>query len=322
MAIPTSRTKKQGEIHLLPEKCTGCGLCVSVCKDFSLVLDNGKAALSSASTFGCIGCGHCMAICPCGAIQITGREISPADLFELPEKSAAAGYRQLANLMLRRRSIREFRQNAVDQETIAQILEAACSAPMGLPPSDVNVLVFDSREKLRGFSEDFCHYLEGMRWLVSPWFLTLMRPFWGKANHELFRDFVRPLLGVYTSPMKNDVNLVTYNAPMGMYFYGSPYCDPADPVIAATYAMLAGEALGLGTCMLGGIHPLIQYGKKASAFRKKWNIRFPSKEGLFVIFGYPDVKYSHGIRRTFASVLANINKPCLTAFPSPVALGY
>jgi ferredoxin len=305
MAIPTSRTKEPGEIHLLPEKCTGCGLCVSVCKDFSLVLDNGKVTLSSTAIFGCTGCGHCMAICPSGAIQITGREISPSDLFELPAKSTSADYLQLTNLMLRRRSIREFRKDAVEKETIDKILEAAVSAPMGLPPSDVNVLVFDSREKLNDFSKDFCNHLEGMRWLVSPVFLALMRPFWGKANHELFRDFVKPLFDVYTSNMKKDVNVVTYNAPMAMYFYGSPWCDPADPVIAATYAMLAGETLGLGTCMLGGIHPLIQNGKKASAFRKKWNIRFPSREGLFVIFGYPDVKYTHGIRRTFASVNYN-----------------
>ena len=61
------------------------------------------------------------------------------------------------------------------------------------------------------------------------------------------------------------INVVNYDAPLAIYFYGSPYCDPADPIIAATYAMIAAEALGLGTCMLGAIHPLIQYGKSAQA---------------------------------------------------------
>jgi ferredoxin len=305
MGIPTSRTRNQGELHIIPEKCTGCGLCASVCKDFSLTIENGKVTLSSTSIFGCTGCGHCMAICPTGAIKVSGREISPSDLLELPGKATTASYEQLKNLMIRRRSIREFRENSVEKEKIDKILEAAVTSPMGLPPSDVNVLIFDSREKLNNFAKDFCHYLEGMKWLVSPWFLTLMRPFWGKANDELFRDFVKPLFDIYISRMQKDENVVTYNAPMGIYFYGSPWCDPADPLIAATYAMLAGETLGLGTCMLGGIHPLIQSGRRAARFRKKWNIRFPAREGLFVIFGYPDVKYTHGIRRTFASVNYN-----------------
>jgi nitroreductase len=66
--------------------------------------------------------------------------------------------------------------------------------------------------------------------------------------------------------------------------------------------MIAGEALGLGTCMLGAIHPFIQNGKKAKRFREKHNIKCKSKEGLFIAFGYPLVKYKKGINRTFASI--------------------
>jgi len=87
-----------------------------------------------------------------------------------------------------------------------------------------------------------------------------------------------------------------------MYFYGSPYTDPADPIIAATYAMIAAESLGLGTCMLGAVHPLIQNGKKAQKFREKYGIKYTSREGLIVIFGYPAVQFRKGIKRTFACV--------------------
>jgi nitroreductase len=93
-----------------------------------------------------------------------------------------------------------------------------------------------------------------------------------------------------------------YDAPLALYFYGSPYTDPADPIIAATYAMLAAESLGLGTCMLGAIHPFIQSGKAADKFRKKQGIRFKSKEGLFLIIGHAKVKFKQGINRSFANV--------------------
>ena len=41
--------------------------------------------------------------------------------------------------------------------------------------------------------------------------------------------------------MRKGINLVNYDAPLAMYFYGTPYTDSADPIIAAAYAMLAAE---------------------------------------------------------------------------------
>jgi ferredoxin/nitroreductase len=302
MAIPTSRTREAASIRINTEKCTGCGRCVEACSDNSLMIEKGKVVENKSPHFGCIGCGHCMAVCPEGAIEIHGRTLSPADLYDLPPKENCAKYTEVFSLLQRRRSIRKFQDKPVGPEIIQQILDAAATAPMGLPPSDVNVLVFETKEKNRAFAQDFCTYLDGMKWFVSDWFLTIMRPVWGKAINEMFWDFVKPLFKVYTEGMNEGKNLVNYDAPLATYFYGSEYCDPADPIIAATYAMIVAESLGLGTCMLGGIHPMIQNGKRARQFRKRHGIKGKSREGLFVIFGYPAISYSKGIKRTFASV--------------------
>jgi len=302
MAIPTSRAKEAAEIRVNPDKCNGCGLCVDICGDLSLKLENNKAAKSDNPIFGCIGCGHCMAVCPTGAIEIHGRTIGPEDLFDLPSKEKMPDYEQVLSLYRRRRSVRKFKDKNVEPELIEKILTAAKTAPMGLPPSDVHVMVLDSKEKTRAFAKDFCEYLTTMKWLVAGWFLALMRPFWGKANDEMFQGFVRPLFKIYPEKMKENINVVNYDAPLAMYFYGSPYTDPADPIIAATYAMIAAESLGLGTCMLGAVHPLIQHGAKARKFREKYHIKYTSREGLIVIFGYPAVHFKKGIRRSFADV--------------------
>lgn len=302
MAIPTSRTKEPAEIIVNEEICNGCGLCVAVCSDFSLALENDKAVKSNHALFGCIGCGHCMAVCPTGAIEIYGRNISPADLFNLPPRESAANYNQKLSLLQRRRSVRKFKNKTIEPEIIEKILDVARTAPMGLPPSDVSVMILNSKEKTRAFAQDFCNYLEGMKWFVSDWFLTIMKPFWGNANDEMFKGFIKPLFKAYIEGMQDGKNLVNYDAPLAMYFYGSPYTDPADPIIAATYAMIAGESLGLGTCMLGSVHPLIQNGKKARKFREMYGIRFKSREGLFVIFGYSALKFEKGIKRTFADI--------------------
>jgi nitroreductase/NAD-dependent dihydropyrimidine dehydrogenase PreA subunit len=302
MAIPTSRTKETAQIKINDELCNGCGSCVKICSDYCLKLENGKAAISGTAVFGCIGCGHCMAVCPIGAIEVFGREISPADLFELPAKENVAAYDQILSLYQRRRSIRNFRDKNVEPDKIGKILEAAKTAPMGIPPSDVHVMVLNGKEQTHAFAKDFTDFMETMKWFISGWFLALMRPFWGKSNDEMFRGFIRPLFKVYTEKMRDGINVVNYDAPLIMYFYGSPFTDPADPIIAATYAMIAAESLGLGTCMLGAVHPFIQNGKRAEKFREKYGIKYKSREGLIVAFGYPAVHFRKGIKRSFANV--------------------
>jgi nitroreductase/NAD-dependent dihydropyrimidine dehydrogenase PreA subunit len=306
MAIPTSRTRENGQVTIDTDKCTGCGKCVVVCNDNVLIQADGKPKVSETPFLGCIGCAHCMAICPQEAITIYGRTLSPSDMFDLPPIQNMANYEQLLTLFQKRRSIRKFTDKNVEPEIIEKILEAATTSPMGLPPSDVHVLIFDTKEKNRKFAEDFCEYLKNIKWLISNWFITLMRPFWGKTNDEMFRKFIRPLYYAYTEGMNKGINYVNYDAPLVIYFYGSPYTDPADPIIAATSAMYAAEALGLGTCMIGAIHPLIQYGGKAKKFRAKYNIKYPSREGIVLIFGYPAVKYRKGVKRTFGSVTYNM----------------
>jgi len=302
MAIPTSRTKETAIVSIDTEKCDGCGKCVKVCSDFGLSIIDHKATLSDNSVFGCVACGHCMMACPTGAIAVEGRTLAPLQLFDLPDKNSVPSYESLLAMLQRRRSIRKFKEKPVEKEKIKLILEAAQTAPMGLPPSDVHVVVFENKKQVRAFAEDFSGYLKSIRWMASGWFIKMMRPFWGKANDEMMREFIKPVFDIYVDEMDKGDNWINYDAPLAMYFYGSPYSDPADPIIAATYAMLAGESLGLGTCMLGAVHPFIQSGKKARLFREKWGIKFKSREGLFVIFGYADVQYKHGVKRTFADI--------------------
>jgi nitroreductase/Pyruvate/2-oxoacid:ferredoxin oxidoreductase delta subunit len=301
MSIKTSRTSENATVKIDFNQCSDCGLCSVVCKDLTLTMQNGKITIDNNPIFGCVGCAQCVAVCPEDCIEVEGRTIVMDDFVPLPEAKTAANYEQLHSLMFKRRSIRDFKDKVVEQEIIDQILKAASSSPMGIPPSDIEVVIFKGKEKVRAFSADFIKYLESIRWMFSRWSIPMWKPFISHEDYEMYKSFLMPLINFLIERNKKGEDWLLYNAPLAMYFYGSPYSDPADPYIPATYAMLAAESLGLGTCMIGSIHPFLRHA--GATLKEKYKINPRNKSGIFLIIGYPKVKYHKGIRRTFAKVV-------------------
>lgn len=298
MAIKTTRTQEVAQVQIDHSRCKACGLCATVC-GMTLYMDGGRVCIDQNKLFGCMGCAQCVTVCPEGCVTVVGRTLSEDDVLQLPPVQERASYESMQALLVARRSVRKYLEREVEAEKIAKILEAAAAAPMGLPPSDVSVLVLGSREKVRQFSFDFIDYIAVKRWMFSAPMLFLLRPFIGKENIEMMTDFVKPFIDFAIEGKRHGQDYILYGAPLAMLFQASPYSDPADPHIAATYAMLAGEAMGLGTCMIGAVAPMIKY---APGLKAKYNIRPDMRSGLVVLFGYPAVRYIRGIRRTFANV--------------------
>lgn len=300
MVLKTSRTAEHAEVTINYEKCNVCKLCLDVCKSLPLYEENGKIMIDQSRNWGCIGCGQCAAICPLECIFVNGRTLSQEDIIPLPGKEKRANAEQLYSLMLSRRSMRHFKDREVEQEVIDEIIKAASTSPMGIPPSDVNVLVVKGKDKVREFSFDFVDTLDKMKGMFSPFMLMLWRLFISKEEHSMMKNFIVPLIKFFNEKKRNGEDWVLYDAPLVMYFYGTLYADPVDPVIPATYAMLTAESLGLGTCMIGTIGPFIKKGAKK--FKEKYGISQKLVPGVAVVFGYPSYKYHKAIKRTFAKV--------------------
>jgi nitroreductase/Pyruvate/2-oxoacid:ferredoxin oxidoreductase delta subunit len=301
MSLKTSRTSENAKVKIDFSQCSDCGLCSVVCKDLTLTMQNGKINIDNNPLFGCVGCAQCVAVCPEDCIEVEGRTIVMDDFMPLAEFKTATDYKGLYSLLFKRRSIRDFKDKDIEQEVIDKILQAASTSPMAIPPSDVEVIVFKGRDKVRGFASDFIKYLESIKWMFSKWTIPLWKPFSSAEDYEMYKSFLSPLINFLIERNKKGEDWLFYNAPLAMYFYGSLFSDPADPFIPATYAMLAAESLGLSTCMIGTIHPFLKKG--AGSLKKKYNIKPKSKQGIFLIFGYPKVKYHKGIKRTFANVV-------------------
>jgi nitroreductase/NAD-dependent dihydropyrimidine dehydrogenase PreA subunit len=278
--------------------CTACGQCVSICPDEVIVRENGKPKVADGLFLGCIACGHCMAVCPSGAIRVSGRGIRPEDRIELPSPDHRATADQLEALATARRSMRRFQPREVPREVLERIVRVATTAPMGIPPHEVGVVVFADRAKVQAFAEEACGSFERMGRFFHPIVLAMMRPFIGKYQYEAFRDFIRPLLLMLPRMRKQGRDVFTYDAAAAVLFHVGPMGDPADCAIVATYAMLAAESLGLGSCMLGTSVALT----RDKRLKTKYGIPEENKVGVTLVLGYPAVEFRHGICRRLASV--------------------
>jgi ferredoxin len=300
MPLKTGRFYDSAEATIDRSKCTVCGLCVKVCKGAPLYIEDNMVKVDQDRVFGCVACGQCMAICPNKAIKIRGRDMSPEDVLELPTQESRTGYDSLKSLMISRRSVRSFKNRDVEPELIHKILDAAATAPNGLASSDVQVLVLDQKGKVEELTRDLMDALKKNMWMFSPFMLKVSRLFMGKEAYESFSTFAVNAAKTFVQKYEEGSDWFTYSAPMAMYFHVSPYADPADPYIPATYAVLAAQSLGLGSCMLGIPNVVFNYFGKG--LKEKYGIPKKNKNGIFVIFGYPDLKYSFGLKRRFAKV--------------------
>lgn len=299
MAIHTGRASDSGQVIIDRDSCTLCGECAEVCASETLSVGDHQIVIDTEAIFGCIACGQCMTVCPEECIEVTGRDLSPADLVPLPSASQRSDYDRLHALLLSRRSVRRFTGQAIDHDTIEKIVASVATAPMGIPPSDVELMILDSPQKVRAFGDDL---IEGMRKslpVLKLFASPLARPFLGRQTYLSMKTFILPLTRFLVGTRKRGKDFLFYDAPLAIHFHSSSFSDPADAIIAATYATIAAESLGLGSCMIGTVAPFLS---RAKATTKKWDIPSKNRQGILVIFGYPDTTYRRALKRRLARV--------------------
>lgn len=279
--------------------CNDCGMCAEVCGGQPLVMVNGKVEADPKSALGCFACGQCMIVCPTGSIAVNGRDLSPKDLLELQPRSVRATADQLEALLTPRRSTRRFKPIEIEREMVERVIQIASTAPMGIPPSEVGILVVHGLEKVKSFSNDVMTTIERTMNKLNPVTLALFRPFMKKSDYEGFKEFVIPISDLMVKEKGSRGDPLLYRAPVALLFHSSPYAEPADGYIAATYAMIAAESLGLGACMIGMVAPFLERDKKLKA---KYRIPKSNKLIIVLIMGHPATNFERGIRRRFASV--------------------
>ncbi|ABQ26614.1 nitroreductase family protein [Geotalea uraniireducens] len=300
MGVISSLGDAPGNPVIDRNSCTACGACAAICPLEVLTQTATGIAIDNAAMFGCIACGQCMMVCPAHCISVTGRRLHPDDIVDLPMLESRADADQLAALLLARRSIRKFTGDDVPRLVIDQVLAVAATAPMGIPPWEVGVTVFHGRDKVAELARDTADSYRGfLKLFDNAAMKQLSRLFMKKSVWQQFQSFILPLGRILVKGKERGTDYVFYNAPAALMFHSSPYCDSADAIIACTYAMIAAESLGLGTCMIGCSAPVV--GRRRDLL-KKYGLPEGNSPKIILIMGYHASPHRKAIRRSFQSL--------------------
>ena len=239
------------------EKCIGCGLCEKDCPASCIYVEGGKAHVRKG---GCLECGHCYAVCPEGAVTMAGydcKDEAVVPMTELPSDT-------LLTAMRSRRTIRQFRDQPVEDEKIQNILEAGRYSPTGGNSQNVSYTILGSRQKA---AEALCV--------------------------ELFRNVTK-------LPSRSEAFAERFRITDDFFFKGAPLVilvtsrSSVDAGLASAYMEIMAESLGLGVLYSGFF---VMCSRLSMKLRRLIRLPRGHKVVTCMVIGYPAVKYQRIVPR-------------------------
>jgi ferredoxin len=284
--------------------CKSCGLCSKVCGARIIRKTGERYEIHSYGNWECFRCGNCMAVCPTRSITSEGLSY---DMFA-PLSQKVIGFDPFYASLLTRRSVRNYKKDPVPKEAMQSVIRAAATAPMGLPPTDVEVLVIEGRADIERLLTDVREQYRGLLFIMgNPLTRSIMRLVQGKVMYHALKTHVVPAARHALTESEKDREYFTYEAPALMIFHGDKFkvSIEQDCFIAASYASIAALTAGLGSCFSGMIPPIIDRGKKI-----KQKLGIPEGNGVYacLMLGYPAVKVKRAIPREFKGVRFSSDK--------------
>ncbi len=258
------------QINVDREKCRHDGICAAVCPMNIIELkdDSSVPELAAGMEDLCIQCGHCVAVCPTGALSLDAikTEDCPPVRGDL-----ALGGEQVEHLFRSRRSIRTYKDKAVEREKIAKLIEMAHYAPTGSNSQQVQWLIINSREQL--------HVIGGM--IIDMVRILIQEGHPLAKAYRLERSVAAWEAGKDTV-LRGAPALVVAHAPQA-YPLAQVDCS-----IALTFLDLAAPTFGLGACWAGFfMMAAAQWPSLQQA------LALPEGNACFgaLMIGYPQYKY-------------------------------
>jgi nitroreductase/NAD-dependent dihydropyrimidine dehydrogenase PreA subunit len=239
------------------ELCRRDGICLEACPAKCITADD-EGYPVAADADACFGCGHCVAICPHGAIN--NARAPMADCLPMPRQHA--GFAELSGLMKSRRSVREFKAQAVPPETLRQLFDTVRFAPTARHTQQVSFIMVSEPARVQALAAGVAEWLKGV-----PGAERYAR-LW-TAGHDV----------------------VLRGAPHALVALGDAANDwgTVDASIALSYFELAAASQGLGVTWAGLLHRALMHSPELAA-----SIGVPEGRSVCgaLMLGVPKYRYS------------------------------
>ncbi|MGL4338040.1 MAG: nitroreductase family protein [Turicibacter sp.] len=264
------------------DKCITCKQCINDCPTKDILIDNNKAHIKNEA---CIKCGHCIAICPTKAISTD--EYKMDEVLEFNKESFTVEADNLLNFIKFRRSVRTFKDKAIEKENIEKIIEAGRFTQTATNSQDVSYTVVTNKidqlkalafESLNSKGEYILNNLTPETQYLKR-YATLWTYFY-KMHQE--------------DPIKNDK--LFFNAPAVIIVTANNEINGA---LASSNMNLMVDALGLGTFYSGFLKVAAENNEDILNLLE---IKNNKKIVACMVIGYPNVTYKRTVPRKDADI--------------------
>lgn len=238
-----------------PERCTGCGLCLTVCPSDTLSLVHGKAVVSGPES---MQCGHCEAICPTGAIEVTALSapltfatFTTEETWLPPGKIEPA---LLVRLLRSRRSCRTYEARPVARALLEDLAKIGTTAPSGTNSQPWSFTILASREEVIFLGNRIASFYKRLNRLArNPMARLWSRLFGRDALGRYFRQYHQSMEKGLREWEEKGIDRLFHGAPAAIVVGTRPgaSCPEEDALLASQNILLGAHALGLGTCLIG-----------------------------------------------------------------------
>ena len=251
--------------------CTGCGKCAKDCPMAILEKKAGRPSVRDGKGLGCIDCRHCVAVCPEGAFSVNG--ITADDCRPLSEMPIPPP-EEMSNLLMTRRSIRQYAACNVPKEEISALLETLKHIPTGCNIRHLTFSVVDDIAKMDVMRKRVIEIL--------------------CANENKLSDFLK---GVLASVKKNpEIDPFFRGAPHILIVKGdaNAVTPQVDCDAACAYFDLLAQSHGFGTTWCGFLKIMVDAVPEiADVFSIPRGAPFYA-----MLFGEPLVDYARSVDRS------------------------
>jgi nitroreductase/Pyruvate/2-oxoacid:ferredoxin oxidoreductase delta subunit len=281
-------------IQIDPELCNGCGLCITVCPSETMSIVNEKAQITGDES---LTCGHCIAICPMDAISLKNSEFEKIDFntftyenkwikhgkFETPE---------LIQLMLSRRSCRNFKEDNVKKDILEDLIKIGTTAPSGSNCQDWTFTIIPTKKDVASFKDKIGDFFKKLNKLSENIVLRKGMTLLGNKKldfyYENYYESVKETIELYE---KEGIDKLFHGATAVMMVGGikESSCPSEDALLATQNILLGAHSMGLGTCLIGFAVNAIANDKKL-----KKDLGINKNEAIYsvIALGYPNEKFS------------------------------